>query len=68
MAYVLLEYMQIGWVYLVGPNRTFWGTSAFSVFSRNILKFHFLNSTQYDSKCHFLGPVGKWAFPFWTCV
>lgn len=58
-AYVLVEYMQIGWVYLVGPIRTFWGTFAFSIFSRNILTFLFfiiifVNSTQYDDKCHFL--------------
>lgn len=40
-AYVLVEYMQIGWFYLVGPVRTFWHTSAFSVFSRNMLTCFF---------------------------
>lgn len=53
MVYVLAEYMQIGWFYLVGPNRTFRGTSAFSIFSRNIQMFYFLNSVQYNDKCHF---------------
>lgn len=43
----------MGWVDLVGPNRTLWGTSALSVFSRNVLSFHFLNSTRYDGGCHF---------------
>lgn len=46
-AYVLVEYMQIGWFYLVGPFRAFWGTSAFSIFSRNILTFLFFPPKYY---------------------
>lgn len=54
-ACVLAEYMQIGWFYLFGPIWTFLGTSAFPVFSRNILMFpFFFNTTQYDDKCNFL--------------
>jgi len=64
-AYVLVEYMQVGWFYLVGPTGTFWGTSAFSVFSKNILTFLFFKPHNMMTSVIFW--FGGHVVTFWNC-